>query len=188
MIGMINMLKPVGLTSSDVVVRVRGILRRHTGEKYKVGHMGTLDPGASGVLPVAIGNATRLFGLLANKTKIYRAIMRFGYSTDTCDSYGIVTEKSEHIPTISELASILPSFVGKINQIPPKYSAISINGKRAYSMARENIDFDIPVRTITINSLEIIEQLDDRTFVIDINCMGGTYIRTLIYDIAKKLE
>jgi len=185
--GIINILKPPGLTSSDVVVKVRGILRQITGEKVKAGHLGTLDPGASGVLIIAIGKAARLFDILQHKRKIYRARITFGKSTDTIDSYGRVTDKNSYIPEREQLEEVLNDFVGEINQVPPHYSAINIDGKKAYELAREGVDFSPKAKKIVINSIKIIER-DNDSYILDVDCMGGTYIRSLVRDIAKKLN
>ncbi|MGI6701663.1 MAG: tRNA pseudouridine(55) synthase TruB [Christensenellales bacterium] len=186
--GIINILKPPGLTSGDVVVKVRGILRRITGIKHKAGHLGTLDPGASGVLPIAVGKATRLFELLTARDKKYRAIITFGTSTDTLDSYGKTDSTSGIIPSIEELQEVLPRFTGETEQIPPRYSAVKINGRKAYELARKDEEFTIKPRKVIINSIELIRQVDDKSYMIDINCKGGTYIRSLVGDIAKSLD
>ena len=129
--GFINVLKPSFMTSSDVVVKVRGILKKHYGEKVKVGHLGTLDPGGAGVLPVAIGKGARLFPYTDESVKVYRAGFKFGVETDTLDSFGKVTKTCDKIPTKEEILTVLPKFIGKIAQLPPNYSSISVNGKRA---------------------------------------------------------
>lgn len=186
--GIVNLLKPTGMTSSDAVVRIRGILKSKTGNKLKVGHLGTLDPGASGVLPIAVGRATKLFKLENNNHKCYRAAITFGKATDTLDSYGKVTKVKDHIPSKQQFIDALPAFIGNIEQIPPKYSAVNIQGKRAYELARENKEFTIQRRNVIINNIGFIEQLNEKTFVIDIDCMGGTYIRSLVRDIAASLD
>ena len=185
--GLINILKPTGLTSSDVVVRVRGILRHHTGNRLKVGHLGTLDPGAAGVLPIAIGKATRLFDILTNKNKKYRAAITFGKETDTLDSYGIVTSESTNIPKLNDIEDTIKQFIGNIEQVPPQYSAINIAGKRAYQLARSGIEVELKSRRIVINSIDVIDSYHN-TFVLDIDCQGGTYIRSLVRDIANSLN
>lgn len=186
--GILNVLKPTGLTSSDVVVRIRGYLRRNYKlKKIKVGHLGTLDPGASGVLPIAIGSATKLFDALSQKEKVYRANITFGKTTETLDSYSEVIATSTVIPTKEDFIKSLDKFIGEIEQIPPKYSAISINGKKAYEMARKGEDFEIPKRKVKIHYIKFIEQISENTFTIDVKCGGGTYIRTLISDIAENL-
>ena len=186
--GLVNILKPTGLTSSDVVIRVRGILRRIYGEKYKVGHLGTLDPGASGILIITIGKATRLFDLLSPSFKKYRAAITFGKTTDTLDSYGQITGENSIIPSEDDIRKALNGFIGEIDQIPPNYSALSINGVKAYDMARNGVDFSLESRKILINNIEIVDKLCNNTYVIDIDCKGGTYIRSLVRDIAFALN
>ena len=177
--GFINVLKPVGATASDVVVCVKHVLH-----EKKVGHLGTLDPGASGVLPVAIGQGAKLFNFLTNKVKYYRAFFTFGVTTDTLDSYGVVTERSEVLPTAEQLTAVLKQFVGKIEQIPPTYSAISVGGVRAYKLAREGVEVQLKTRPVEVYSFELIKQQSPSTFVVDIKCSGGTYIRSLARDVA----
>lgn len=188
--GFVNIIKPVGMTSSNVVVKVRGILRKATGEKQKVGHLGTLDPYASGVLPIAVGTATRLFDLALQKKKTYIAEFTFGKQTDTLDSEGEFVLENDFIPSQKQVLSILPKFIGKINQLPPVYSAKSINGNRAYKLAREGkldeLENSMKTKQIEIFSLSAKQtsskfQIND-TFTVDIECGSGTYIRSLARD------
>ena len=132
--GFVNICKPVGATASDIVVCVKHILRE------KAGHLGTLDPGAAGVLPVAVGQATRLFDFLTNKVKYYRAFFTFGKTTDTLDSYGVVTERRDVLPDEEQVRRAMTEFEGDILQLPPIYSALSVGGVRAYKLAREGVD------------------------------------------------
>lgn len=148
------------------------------------GHMGTLDPMASGVLPVGIGQASRLFDYLLNKTKKYRATFIFGEESDTLDITGNVVNTCTYIPKKEEILAVLPQFLGKIDQIPPKYSAKCINGKRGYQLARKGVEFELKPKQVEIFSLELVEQLSINEFVFDIECGGGTYIRSLARDIA----
>ena len=178
--GFINVLKPVGATASDVVVCVKHVLH-----EKKVGHLGTLDPGASGVLPIAVGQGTRLFNFLTNKVKYYRAFFTFGVTTDTLDSYGEITERSKILPTQEQIASALRQFHGKIDQLPPAYSAISVGGVRSYELARRGVEVELKTRPIEIYSFHLIEQKSPDTFVFDIKCSGGTYIRSLARDLAN---
>ena len=180
--GFINVLKPVGATASDVVVCVKHVLH-----EKKVGHLGTLDPGASGVLPVAVGQGTKLFNFLTNKVKYYRAFFTFGVTTDTLDSYGEVTQRSEVLPTAEQLKTVLKQFVGHINQAPPMYSAISVGGVRAYDLARKGVEVELKTRPIEVYSLELIAQRSPDTFVVDIKCSGGTYIRSIARDVGQAL-
>lgn len=180
--GFVNVLKPTGMTSSDVVCKIKKILNTK-----KVGHLGTLDPAASGVLPISVGKATKFFDYFLTKEKEYFAIAKFGIETDTLDSFGkIVNEDNKNID-LTELESVLGEFIGEINQIPPKYSAIKIDGKKACDLARNDIDFEIKPRVVQIKNIEIIEKVGCNTFLFKVNCSAGTYIRTLLYDIAKKL-
>ena len=176
--GFINVLKPVGATASDVAVCIRYILHE------KVGHLGTLDPGASGVLPVAVGQGTRLFNFLTDKVKYYRAFFNFGKTTDTLESYGSVTACSDVLPTMQTLQTALKSFSGQLQQVPPQYSAISVGGVRSYKLARSGLDVELRSRAVTVYELNCIAQTSDNTFVVDIKCSGGTYIRSLARDIA----
>ena len=178
--GFINVLKPVGATASDVVVCVKHVLH-----EKKVGHLGTLDPGASGVLPVAIGQGTKLFNFLTNKVKYYRAFFTFGVTTDTLDSYGEVTERCDVLPTREQLVSVLKQFEGVLEQAPPAYSAISVGGVRAYELARKGVDVVLKTRNVEVYSFELVEEKSPDTFVVDIKCSGGPYIRSLARDVAN---
>lgn len=177
--GFINVLKPVGATASDCVVCIK-----HALKQKKVGHLGTLDPGAAGVLPVAVGSATKLFDLLTNKIKVYRAFFTFGKTTDTLDSYGVVSGSGGSIPSDEDLRKNAQYFVGSIDQIPPMYSALSVGGVRAYKLAREGVELQLKSRKITAYSFDYIRQESADTFVFDIKCSGGTYIRSLARDLA----
>ncbi len=180
--GFINVLKPVGATASDVVVCLKHILRER-----KIGHLGTLDPGASGVLPIAVGQGTRLFDFLTNKVKKYRAFFTFGKTTDTLDSYGTVTAKSSIIPTDKQISAVLKGFVGEFDQLPPQYSAKSVGGVRAYELARNGIEVKLTPRKITIYDISLVERKNADTVAIDIVCGGGTYIRSIARDVAEQL-
>lgn len=179
--GFVNICKPVGATASDVVVCVKRILHE------KAGHLGTLDPGAAGVLPVAVGQGTKLFDYLINKVKYYRAFFTFGKTTDTLDSYGVVTQTSEVVPTLQQIEAVLPTLVGAQQQVPPVYSAISVGGVRAYKLARDGVELEMKSRPVNIYSYELIRQQDETTFIFDIKCSGGTYIRSLARDLASTL-
>lgn len=186
--GVVNILKPVGMTSSDVVVSVRKIVSNYCGQKIKVGHFGTLDPAAAGVLPIGVGKAVRLFDYYLNKSKKYRACVVFGAETDTLDSFGkLLTDdnslQSTKIPTEQELLLAMGKFIGKIRQIPPMFSAIKINGRRAYDIARAGKSVEMPTREVEIFDLKLVEYAGSRA-VFDVECSAGTYIRTLFYDIA----
>lgn len=180
--GIIPINKPKDWTSFDVVNKCKHLLKMS-----KVGHLGTLDPMATGVLLVTVGKATKLFDLMQNKKKTYVAKFEFGYETDTLDSTGSIVDRSNKFPTLDEIKSILPSFLGRQEQIPPKYSAKSINGKRAYDLARNGVEFNLKPKQIEIFDLQIIGY-ESNTLTIKIECGSGTYIRSLCRDIAYKLK
>lgn len=183
--GVVCVLKPPGLTSSDVVVDIRRIFH-----EKRVGHTGTLDPAAAGVLPVCIGRATRLFDYLVDKKKEYLAEIRFGLATDTEDAYGAVLESAECEVSEQELKAVLPSFLGEQLQVPPIYSSLNVNGVKMYKLARRG-EVTAPVeerkRLITVSRLELVEKLDKNSFLIGIECSKGTYVRTLCRDIGRRL-
>lgn len=179
--GVIIINKPVGVSSNYAVVAVKKAL-----DTKKVGHLGTLDPLASGVLPICVGKATKLFDYYLKKTKTYVAKFTFGKSTDTLDSEGQVVETSEHIPTKEEISSVLPSFTGELDQLPPKYSAKSVGGVRAYELSRKGIDFELPTKKVSLFKFELIKQITSDTFEFLIDCSSGTYIRSLARDLGLK--
>ena len=185
--------KPRGWTSSDVVAVLRGALSKSVGYKVKVGHMGTLDPMATGVLPVAAGKATRLFDVLMNKSKGYAARMAFGYETDTLDIEGEVSERTNILPTVAQIKAAITGLTGEIEQIPPIYSAKSVGGVKAYKLARSGVEIQMrPVKvnifSVTLDSVNGGKNCDDADRVSEIaftvECGGGTYIRSLCRDIA----
>lgn len=181
--GFINLLKPPGMTSHDAV----GYVRRQLGEK-KVGHAGTLDPGAAGVLPIAVGRATRLIEYLDGVDKSYRAEMLFGYATDSGDDSGQVLEQDDSfvMPSREELEKAFQEFTGTITQVPPAHSAIKINGRRACDLLREGQKVDIPARQVQIHSIKLM-YAGRRHIVFDVECSKGTYIRSLCTDLGNKL-
>lgn len=183
MTGFFNCIKPTGLTSSDVVVRLKKALNRKD-----IGHLGTLDPMASGVLPIAVGKATRLFDYLIHNKKIYIATFLFGICTDTLDSEGKILDKQPAFVKREDIEAVLPKFLGKIQQTPPIYSAIKINGKRAYQLARDNQEVQIKSREVEIYNLKLIDIVDNKFATLKIECKGGTYIRSLGRDIANALN
>lgn len=183
MIGFINVYKPSGMTSNAVVQKVK---KRY--KIKKIGHMGTLDPLASGVLPIAIGKATRLFDYSLNKTKRYTAVFDFGYTTDTLDTTGTIEHDGAYVPNREEIESVLPKMLGENAQIPPMYSAKNVNGMRAYDLARRGIEFELKPKNIIIHKLELIEQVSDCQYKFDIVCSSGTYIRAIGRDIANLLD
>lgn len=150
--------------------------------------MGTLDPMATGVLPVAIGNAARLFDMFLKKRKTYTAYLTFGFETDTLDITGEVTARGGTLPEKQDIISVLPRFVGDISQLPPKYSAKSLGGRRAYELARSGESFELKPKTVTVYSLKLLGQSDEATFAVEVECGGGTYIRSLARDIGYALS
>ena len=184
--GFINVLKPTGLSSHDVVDVVRRIFKQK-----RVGHAGTLDPAAAGILPVALGRAARLVEYMEDADKSYRTEIAFGYATDTGDVYGEVVESVENpvLPSEEELRSVLRLFVGEIEQTPPAYSAIKVGGQRAYDLARQGENVETPIRTVTIYRLELVH-VDSarRRILVDVDCAKGTYIRSLCTDIGAALR
>ncbi len=212
--GFVNILKPLNMTSSDVVVKVRGILRRATQEKCKVGHLGTLDPLAVGVLPIAIGNATRLFDYMLQKQKTYIATFKFGTTTDTLDRGGIITQTDNRIISKSDVEKAIPNLVGTVLQMPPQYSAKSINGKKAYDIARNGGVAELNSKQVIISEITLLGcpgdivnfpcevfdessakiknsvdyQLVQNEFAFRITCGSGTYIRAIARDMAKQMN
>ncbi len=181
MTGFININKAEGVSSAREVA----IIKRLT--HCPCGHMGTLDPMASGVLPIGIGNACRLFDYFLDKHKVYAAKFKFGVDYDTLDTTGSCLSDGGRIPSTSEIEQVLPQFTGKIMQIPPRYSAKSINGVRGYKLARAGVDFEPAAKQVDIYSIRLISQDDNGEFSFEIECGGGTYIRSLGRDIAAKL-
>lgn len=179
--GILNVLKPPGMTSFDVVAYLRSLLK-----EKKIGHTGTLDPGAVGVLPVCIGKATKTIEYLTDKDKAYRAELTLGITTDTQDSLGNVLKECEVNFTEDEIRSAIMSFVGSYNQIPPMFSAVKIEGKKLYELAREGITVERTPRKVSIYSIDIID-IKGHKAIFDVVCSKGTYIRTLCSDIGDKL-
>ena len=181
--GVILVNKPTGMTSNTLVRKVGKII----GEK-KVGHMGTLDPMGCGLLPVLCGRATRLFDMSSNKTKTYRAVFKFGVSTDTLDSEGKIVAKNDKVVSVEEINQVLNEFVGEFDQIPPQFSSKKITGKKAYEIARAGGVVKLSPRHIKISRFELVAQLEKNTFLFEIECSEGTYIRALCRDLADKLS
>ena len=181
--GFLNVNKPSGVSSAWVVARVKRICPKGT----KVGHMGTLDPMASGVLPIAVGRATRLFDMMQNKQKRYIATFKFGLTTDTLDVEGQTLETTNVIPNSQQIKDALSSFVGKIEQLPPNFSAKSINGVRAYNLARKGQQINLKPCFVEIFDIKLTNELANNEYQFDIVCGSGTYIRSLCRDLAAKL-
>ena len=182
--GWIILDKPQGLSSNQALRKIQYLLHAK-----KAGHIGTLDPFATGVLPLAFGEATKLIPYLEGTEKTYEFTLKFGQATTTDDTEGEICETSSKIPSKEEIINIIPNFMGNITQIPPKYSAIHINGERAYTLARKDIDFEIPERQIFITDLQLLkyhQEQNSADFIV--TCSKGTYVRTLGRDIAQKLN
>lgn len=183
MTGIIPVDKPAGITSFGAVARMRKILNMK-----KIGHAGTLDPMATGVLPILIGSATRFLDFLPIKDKRYSAVIQFGFETDTLDTTGEIISRSDKKITRPELDEAVKCFIGKISQIPPMYSAVQKDGVRLYELARKGKEVEREAREIEIYSIKVL-CFDEKTqeAEIDVSCSAGTYIRTLADDLGKKL-
>lgn len=179
--GIINIYKEAGFTSFDVVAKMRGILKIK-----KIGHTGTLDPDATGVLPVCIGNGTKLVELLADHDKEYIAELMLGVATDTQDMSGTILKEHAVDVTKEEVESTILSFVGDYMQVPPMYSALKVNGKKLYELAREGKEVERKARKVTFHEIEILS-VELPIVKIRVVCSKGTYIRTLCNDIGEKL-
>lgn len=192
--GILLVDKPAGWTSFDVCAKIRGQVRaeyqargeKPTKRQLRVGHAGTLDPFATGLLIVLLGDATKKADEFLKLDKVYEATIRLGQTSTTGDPEGEITDASGHVPTREEVAAALQKFTGEITQIPPKFSAIKVNGQRAYKLAHKGQEVEIPSRIVTIHSIELLEytypELKIRTHV-----SSGTYIRTLAEDIGEEL-
>ena len=181
MTGFIIVNKAEGVSSAREV----NIIKRLT--NTPCGHMGTLDPMASGVLPVAIGNATRLFDYFLDKKKTYISTFVFGQNSDTLDTTGNVAAGGR-VPSADEIKAVLPSMVGEVYQSPPRYSAKNIDGKRGYQLARAGVEFELPPKKVNIYSIKLIKQIDENSYSFEIECGGGTYIRSIARDLGAKLD
>lgn len=181
--GIINVYKEKGYTSHDVVAKLRGIL-----QQKKIGHTGTLDPEAVGVLPVCLGRATKVCELLTNKSKSYRARVRLGVVTDTQDMTGRILEENPADVPEEDIRRAVSEFTGELWQTPPMYSAVKVNGKRLYELARQGVEVERKKRRITVYSAEVTEySAAEHEFTVEITCSKGTYIRTLCHDIGRRL-
>lgn len=183
--GFLNLDKPAGLTSHDCVAQVRRLLKIQ-----RVGHGGTLDPAATGVLPIAIGKATRLLQYLPTG-KAYRATIRFGVRTTTDDLQGeILSSQPTPELTLAQIQSCLPRFIGTIQQIPPRYSAIQVDGKRLYDLARAGVAVEVPVRSVQVEAIHILgwRPGESAELDVDITCGSGTYIRAIARDLGEAVQ
>lgn len=182
--GVLIVNKPEGFTSSDVVAKLRGIFGQR-----KIGHTGTLDPNATGVLPICLGSATKICDYLTDHTKTYIATAKLGFTTDTQDVWGtIIEEKTKEAANLTseEVRAAILGFIGDIEQVPPMYSALKVNGKKLYELARAGIEVERKARPITIYDIQILD-MKLPEFTIEVTCSKGTYIRTLCHDIGLKL-
>jgi tRNA pseudouridine55 synthase len=179
--------KPAGMTSFGVVARVRRQLRDHFGKKVKVGHTGTLDPFATGLMILVTGKECRNASQYSKLDKVYEATIRLGQKSTTGDPEGEISDISDRQPSEEEVKTALERFTGEITQRPPIYSAIKINGQRAYKLARKGIEVEVPERTVTIFSLELLDYSYPEV-KIRVHVSSGTYIRTLAEDIGQVLE
>lgn len=182
--GILCMNKPQDFTSFDVIGKLRGILHMK-----RLGHTGTLDPMATGVLPILVGTATKACDILPNQDKTYQAAVVFGKATDTLDIWGKpVQDYPEQHVTEAALRAVLPEFLGDITQLPPMYSAVSVNGKRLYELARKGETVERPTRTVHIDAITL-DAFDEtqQTATLTVSCGKGTYIRTLLSDIGQRL-
>lgn len=179
--GILNVYKEKGFTSHDVVAKLRGIVKQK-----KIGHTGTLDPDAVGVLPVCLGKGTKLCDMLTDRSKTYEVVMRLGITTDTEDMTGTVLTNQEVVCHNEQIQTVVQSFVGEIEQVPPMYSALKVNGKKLYELAREGKVIERKARLITIHSIEI-KKIELPFVTMEVVCSKGTYIRSLCRDIGEAL-
>jgi len=183
--GLFNVNKEFGISSAKAIY----LLKKKLNIKDKIGHMGTLDPNATGVLIVGVGRANRLFDIMLKKRKTYVATFCFGYETETLDSESEkIVKTSTNIPTKDLILKNESKMIGKFEQIAPIFSAKNINGRRAYEMAREGQKIEIKPHKIEIYDFKLLKQVDNRTFMFEIECSGGTYIRSICRDFAKMLN
>ena len=180
--GIINVLKPAEMTSHDVV----SFIRKNFNMK-KVGHTGTLDPNAAGVLPICVGKATRVAEYFNDFNKSYRGEVTLGSSTDTQDKYGNILETSDKEVSEDEIIEVFKNFAGDIKQLPPMYSAIKYQGKKLYELAREGKTIERKQRDISIYNIEILKNYENKRILFDVDCSKGTYVRTICNDIGEQL-
>jgi len=181
--GIVLINKARGVSSNSVV----GKVKRITGAD-KAGHFGTLDVLGEGLLPIALGKGTKLFDFFLNKDKVYETVYKFGETTATLDLEGEITQRNDVVVTLEDLENVCKSFVGKMAQMPPQYSAKKVNGKRAYELAREGKAVELKPKEIEIYSIKVLKELSQNTFQLEIWCSSGTFIRSICRDIAAKLN
>jgi tRNA pseudouridine55 synthase len=180
--GWICLDKPYDLTSTSAVSRVRRAFNAQ-----KAGHAGTLDPLATGILPLALGEATKTVPFLMDADKAYRFTIQWGRNTTTLDREGETTATSDVRPSREQVEAALPAFVGEVDQIPPNFSAIKVDGERAYDLARDGVEFELATRKVTIHALRVVEVPDADHIVLEMDCGKGTYVRAVARDLAAAL-
>jgi len=180
--GILNVIKPTGVSSFSFMRQVQRKLNIK-----KIGHLGTLDPNACGVLVLLCGRATKLNQSLSGGTKVYRSVFTFGIETDTLDTVGEVIARNEAIPTRKQVEEILPTIIGDTEIQVPKFSAVHIGGRRAYDLARNGVDFTPPTKTVKIYRFELLKQIAPNKFWVEIECETGTYVRSLAKLVATRL-
>ncbi|MBH1942301.1 tRNA pseudouridine(55) synthase TruB [Mobilitalea sibirica] len=182
--GIINVYKEKGFTSHDVVAKMRGILKMK-----KIGHTGTLDPEAEGVLPICVGKATKLVDLITDKDKTYETVLKLGVVTDTQDLTGTVLKTNEVNVSYQEIENAVKHFIGEYQQLPPMYSAIKVNGKKLYELARQGKEIERSRRSVVIHDIRIKDyNCEEHEVTMSVDCGKGTYIRTLLHDIGERLR
>jgi len=180
--GWVILDKPLGMTSTQAVGLVKRLF-----DAQKAGHAGTLDPLATGILPIALGEATKTVSFAVDGEKAYRFTVRWGAETNTDDAEGSVTETSAQRPRMDEIEALLPTFMGEIQQVPPQFSAIKIDGERAYDLARDGETVALEARTVVIEDLRLVDMPDSATTVFEAECGKGTYVRALARDMGRRL-
>ncbi|MDO5022929.1 MAG: tRNA pseudouridine(55) synthase TruB [Eubacteriales bacterium] len=180
--GIVNLYKPPGITSAKAVYKVKQAV------KTKVGHAGTLDPEAAGVLPILVGRATKFTDYIFGNTKTYVVEIMFGAKTTTQDATGEIILKNDNIPSAEEIIAVLPKFTGQIQQVPPMYSALKRDGLKLYELARKGLQIEREARNIFIDSINIIGKTSEKSYILRVVCGKGTYIRTLCEDIGTALN
>ena len=172
--------KPLEMTSTAAVGKIRWLF-----QAQKAGHAGTLDPLASGILPIALGEATKTVPFMMDAGKTYSFVVKWGETTTTLDREGETTGTSDVRPTREQVEAALPAFIGEVDQIPPNFSAIKVDGERAYDLARDGVEFELPTRKVAIFDLKVVDQADADHVTLEMECGKGTYVRAVVRDLAK---
>lgn len=181
--GIILLNKERGVSSNNVVNKVKYLLKAE-----KAGHLGTLDVLGEGLLPITLGKGTKLFEYYLNKDKVYRTTFKFGQTTDTLDLEGEITLQNDVKVSIDDVRAASKCFIGRFPQMPPAYSAKKVNGQKAYDLARAGKDVKLTPKEIEVYSIDVLKEVEDNTFLLEVHCSSGTYIRSLCRDIAEKLS